>query len=72
MSELQVYDFEEHAVRTVMRDGEPWFVAADVCRVLGDVDTSVSVRGQGRKRDDGTSYRSGGLNRNLLLGKSLG
>ena len=61
MNELQVYDFEDHAVRTVMRGGEPWFVAADVCRVLGDVDTSVSVRGQERKRDDGTSYRSGGL-----------
>ncbi|MER5910069.1 BRO family protein [Streptomyces sp. NPDC001982] len=24
-----------HAVRTVIRDGEPWWVAADVCSVLG-------------------------------------
>lgn len=22
------------AIRTVMRDGEPWFVAVDACRVL--------------------------------------
>lgn len=33
-AELIPFDFEEQAVRVVMRDGEPWFVAADVCRVL--------------------------------------
>ena len=35
MNELQIFqnaDFGE--VRTVTRDGEPWFVAADVCRAL--------------------------------------
>ncbi|MGN6262954.1 MAG: BRO-N domain-containing protein, partial [Ralstonia sp.] len=28
------YKFESHSVRVVMRDDEPWFVAADVCRAL--------------------------------------
>lgn len=28
------FDFESHAVRSVLIDGKPWFVAADVCRVL--------------------------------------
>ncbi|WP_343618982.1 Bro-N domain-containing protein [Ralstonia sp.] len=28
------FKFESHAVRVVMRDNEPWFVAADVCRAL--------------------------------------
>ncbi|MFT4013005.1 MAG: BRO family protein [Paracoccus sp. (in: a-proteobacteria)] len=28
------FDFEEQAVRIVMRDDAPWFVAPDVCRVL--------------------------------------
>ncbi len=28
------FDFEGEPVRVVMRDGEPWFVLADVCRVL--------------------------------------
>lgn len=28
------FDFEEQAVRVVMRDDAPWWVAADVCRVL--------------------------------------
>lgn len=33
-AEVIPFDFEEQAVRIVMRDEEPWFVAADVCRVL--------------------------------------
>lgn len=28
------FAFKDHLVRTVIRDGEPWFVANDVCRVL--------------------------------------
>ena len=28
------FDFETNAVRVAMREGAPWFVAADVCRVL--------------------------------------
>lgn len=28
------FDFEGNAVRTLERDGNPWFVLADVCRVL--------------------------------------
>jgi prophage antirepressor-like protein len=35
MSALQTFDFETNAVRVLMRDEVPWFVAADVCRALG-------------------------------------
>ena len=31
---LSVFDFNETPVRILLRDDEPWFVAADVCRVL--------------------------------------
>lgn len=34
MNELQVFNYGEIPVRTVMIDGEPWWVLADVCRVL--------------------------------------
>lgn len=34
MKDIQVFDFEDNAVRVVDIDGEPWFVAADVARVL--------------------------------------
>lgn len=43
MSDIIPFDFEEQAVRVVMRDGEPWFVAADVCRVLEIANTSDAV-----------------------------
>ncbi|MDQ7775196.1 MAG: BRO family protein [Paracoccus aminovorans] len=38
------FDFEEQAVRIVMRDDAPWFVAADVCRVLEIGNPSDVVR----------------------------
>lgn len=35
MEEIQVFQSEQFGqVRTTIRDGEPWFVAADVCRAL--------------------------------------
>ncbi|QPR70556.1 phage antirepressor KilAC domain-containing protein (plasmid) [Bacillus licheniformis] len=35
MNELQkVFNYEGREVRTVVKDGEPWFVAKDVCNVL--------------------------------------
>lgn len=46
-NELQVYEDERFGrVRTVMgADGEPWFVAADVARVLEMVDATHAIRG---------------------------
>lgn len=35
MNELQVFNYESSEVRTIMRNGEPWFCLVDVCRVLG-------------------------------------
>ena len=32
---LQVFDFHENTVRVIMCDGEPWWVAKDVCDALG-------------------------------------
>ena len=34
MSGIVPFDFETNAVRVTMIDGQPWFVAADACRVL--------------------------------------
>ena len=31
---LQVLDFHDKTVRIIMRDGEPWWVAKDVCDIL--------------------------------------
>lgn len=34
MNEMQVFNYESNEVRTIMRNGEPWFCLVDVCRVL--------------------------------------
>lgn len=34
MSTVQTMDGAHHPVRIIDRDGNPWFVLADVCRVL--------------------------------------
>ena len=44
MEEMQVFQNEQFgAVRTVIREGQPWFVAADVCRVL-EIDPTATRR----------------------------
>jgi prophage antirepressor-like protein len=40
---MQCYGFDDQLVRVVMKDGEPWFVAIDICRVLGIKDVSQAV-----------------------------
>ena len=42
------FDFRGQRVRTVQIDGEPWFAAVDVCRVLG-LDPSLSITGRRSK-----------------------
>lgn len=34
MSNLIPFDYHEKQVRTILKDGEPWFVAADICGIL--------------------------------------
>ena len=41
---LQTFDFDENPVRVIEKDGEPWFVAADVARVLEYRDAEVACR----------------------------
>jgi prophage antirepressor-like protein len=40
---LQVFNFKGNQVRTVMKDGEPWFILRDVCEVLGLSNPSMVV-----------------------------
>ena len=55
MNKLQIFNYNNNAVRTIEKDGEPWFVLKDVCNVLGiskyrdtaerlDADERASVR----------------------------
>ena len=64
MNELQIFNYHSNEVRTVMKDGEPWFCLADVCKVLGlgsphkvaerldpDELTGIKVRSGGQTRE---------------------
>jgi anti-repressor protein len=35
MNSLQIFNYQANEVRTIMKDGEPWWVLKDVCAVLG-------------------------------------
>lgn len=52
MTTLAVFSSGDWSVRTEVRDGEPWFVAADVCRALGLGNPTTAV---GRLNGDGLS-----------------
>lgn len=43
-NDLTVFAFESSAVRTIMLDGEPWFVATDIARILGYRDAEKMTR----------------------------
>ena len=34
MSEIQIFNYNSSEVRTIQKDGEPWFVLKDVCSIL--------------------------------------
>lgn len=45
MSSIQVFNSPEFGkVRTIQKDGEPWFVAKDVAQILGYVDTVNAIK----------------------------
>lgn len=58
------FDFETNAVRTLMMEGEPWFAAPDVCRVLEHTNTTQALR---RLDDDEKRV----IDPNKLLGSSV-
>lgn len=39
-----VFQFHDHEVRTIVKDGEPWFVASDVCKALNLTNSRVMLR----------------------------
>ncbi|QDH47722.1 antirepressor [Gordonia phage Mellie] len=43
-ADLLLFSYEGHTVRTVIVDGEPWFVLADLCKVLAISDVSIVRR----------------------------
>jgi prophage antirepressor-like protein len=42
MSKLTIFEFNSHQIRIINIDGNPWFVAKDVCSVLEHSDVSMA------------------------------
>ncbi|WP_233605096.1 P63C domain-containing protein [Corallococcus sp. AB030] len=71
-SSIQVFEFDSQKVRTVTGpDGDPWFVAADVCAVLGIANSRDALS---RLDDDekgvGTTDTLGGPQQSAILSES--
>nr|MDH3107512.1 phage antirepressor KilAC domain-containing protein [Bacillus altitudinis] len=44
MNDLQqIFNYQDQEVRTVIQDGQPWFVAKDVCEILGIKNATQAV-----------------------------
>ncbi|SFE55265.1 Phage antirepressor protein KilAC domain-containing protein [Actinopolyspora alba] len=55
MTELVPFTYGHHQIRTLSRDGEPWFVATDGCRVL-DIRNVAQAVGQLDDDEVSTTY----------------
>ena len=44
MNDLIKFDFQGNQVRTILIEGDPWWVAKDVCEILGYKDPTTAVR----------------------------
>jgi anti-repressor protein len=53
---LQIFKFEDRQVRVVVKDGEPWLVAKDVCDVLGYKNSRDAVIRHVDELDKGVAF----------------
>jgi prophage antirepressor-like protein len=64
--QITPFTYEDHAVRTVMIDNEPWFIAKDVCDVLGIARTSDALRDFPENEKGTVDHRTPGGNQEML------
>lgn len=69
MTDLQIFNSPEFgAIRTIEKDGEPWFVGKDVAEVLGYSNTADAVQKHVDDDDKLTSQIAiAGQNRNIII-----
>lgn len=67
MDELKIFNYNDNDVRTVQKDGEPWFVLKDVCQVLGLSDTNKTAERLDSDELTRTKLVSGGQEREMYI-----
>lgn len=64
-NEIQIFNYNSNEVRTIQRDGEPWFVLKDVCQVLGLSDTNKTAERLDADELTRIKFVSGGQGREI-------
>ncbi len=59
MTDLQIFNYGSRQIRTVVLNGEPWWVAKDVCDTLDIQNPTMSLKNL--EPDEVTKYNLGGL-----------
>ncbi len=67
MNSLQVFNFKQNEVRTVLKDGEPWFVAKDVCDVLEIGNSRQALTRLDQDEKASVTLNDGSQNRHLTI-----
>lgn len=66
-----VFQFYDHVIRTILKDGNPWFVAVDVCRALGLKNSRDATRVlDADEKGVGLIYTLGGQQRLAVINES--
>lgn len=68
MNEIQLFNFENHEVRSLLINSEPWFVGKDVAKILGYKDTSDALKKHVDEEDKLTRrFADSGQNREMYI-----
>lgn len=59
MNDIQIFQYQDKPVRTIQKDGEPWWVLKDVCEVL-EISNATDVAKR-LDADEVTRFNLGGL-----------
>lgn len=71
-ADLLPFDYNGQSVRTVMVEGEPWFVLSDLCAVLGLSNPSVVAQRVDASALSQTEISSGGQGRSVTVVSEAG
>lgn len=68
MNEVQLFNFENHEVRSLLLNDEPWFVGKDIAKILGYKDTSDALKKHVDEEDKLTRrFADSGQNREMYI-----
>lgn len=67
MENMKIFNYKKVNVRTIIRNGEPWFVLKDICSILGLNDTSKVAERLDEDELTRIKLMSGGQTREMFI-----